>query len=213
MTISSMQETRTNTNGHNRDKEILEAAIRSFSQKGYAATSLQELADAVGLMKGSLYHYITSKESLLFRIFQEAHLQANSVIESIEKRKLNPADKLWEFSKDLAKFYVSNRERAGVYFSESRHLTGVDRQTVDQQQKDFRLYVRSLVEEAKEAGLTRQDLDTRVAAYYLLAAINGIHTFLRDIDQERANAVAIEIANLSCAAILLPQPKRRVKKS
>lgn len=213
MTINTKQVSRTSSSGQNRDKDIREAAIRSFSQKGYAATSLQELADAVGLMKGSLYHYITSKESLLFRIFQEAHLQANSVIDSIEKRNLNPADKLWEFCKDFAKFYVSNRERAGVYFSEARHLTGADRQIVDQQQKDFRRYVRSLVEAAKEAGLTRENLDTRVAAYYLLAAINGIHTLLRDTDQERANAVASEIANLSCSAILLPQPKKQAKKN
>ncbi len=68
------------------------------------------------------------------------------------------------------------------------------------------------MESAREAGLTREDLDPRVASYFLLAAINGIHTFLRDTDQERANAVAMEIATLSCSAILLPKPKKKAKK-
>lgn len=202
----------TGSNGHNREQDILNAAIRSFSEKGYAATSLQELADAVGLMKGSLYHYITSKESLLCRIFQEAHLQANSIIELVESRNLEPAEKLREFTIELAKFYVVNQERAAVYFTQARHLTGKDRQTVDQQQRDFRLYVRSLVESAHKAGLTRRDIDVRVASYFLLAAINGIHTFLRDQDQERAHAVAIEIATLSCSAILLQGPPKKAKK-
>lgn len=212
MQSSALPPTTNGGNGHNREQAILDAAIRSFSDKGYAATSLQEIADAVGLMKGSLYHYITSKESLLYRIFQEAHLQANTLIQSVDRRDLQPAEKLREFTIELAKFYVVNRERASVYFTQARHLTGKDRETVDQQQKEFRQSVRSLVEAVHKAGLTRQDLDVRVATYFLLAAINGVHIFLRDQDQQRAHAIAVEIATLSCSAILLPTPSKKVKK-
>ena len=49
----------------NKQIEIVTAAIQLFQQKGYHATSMQDIADAVGLQKGSLYHYITSKDDLL----------------------------------------------------------------------------------------------------------------------------------------------------
>jgi AcrR family transcriptional regulator len=192
----------TRTNGANRDGEILEAAVSIFAQKGYAAASLQDVADAVGLMKGSLYHYIDSKESLLFRIFEGAHTQANEIIESIEELNLGPGEKLREFTRRLSIFYVGNRDRANIYFTEWRHLTGEDAKTVADRQREFRVYVRTLISEAQDAGLTRKHLDVRIAAYFLLAAVNGIQTYLTAQDPIRAEAVATEIATLACSAIL-----------
>jgi TetR/AcrR family transcriptional regulator, cholesterol catabolism regulator len=190
------------SNGANRDSEILEAAVAIFAQKGYAAASLQDVADAVGLMKGSLYHYIDSKESLLFRIFEEAHIQANQIMESIEELNLGPGEKLREFTRRLSIFYVGNRERASIYFTEWRHLTGEDSETVKQRQRDFRAYVRGLISEAQEAGLTRKHLDVRIAANFLLAAVNGIQTYLTPMDPLSAEALATEISTLACASIL-----------
>ena len=48
---------------------------RGLPRKGYEATSIQDIADAVGILKGSLYYYITSKEDLLFEILQDVHEQ------------------------------------------------------------------------------------------------------------------------------------------
>src|SRR4029077_4796279 len=53
-----------------REKSIHRAALRIFRQKGYHAASMQNIADAVGLYKGSLYYYVSSKEELLLRVFE-----------------------------------------------------------------------------------------------------------------------------------------------
>ena len=188
--------------GANRDQDILEAAIHIFAEKGYVGASLQEVADAVGLMKGSLYHYITSKESLLYRMFQEAHEQANLIISTVDGQKLDPENHLREFVRSLAVFYVVNQERASIYFREHRHLTGADRETVKEQQREFRAYVRKLIEDVHKAGLTRPDLDIRIATYFLLTAVNGIHIFLQVQDGAKAAKTADEISDLVCAAIL-----------
>ena len=189
-------------NGANRDQDILEAAIHIFAEKGYVGSSLQEVADSVGLMKGSLYHYISSKESLLYRMFQEAHEQANLIITEVDAKNLGPEEHLREFVRSLAVFYVINQERASIYFRESRHLTGKDRETVKQQQKEFRAYVRGLIEDVHKAGLTRPDLDIRIASYFLLTAVNGIHIFLQAQHGVKAAQTADEISDLVCSAIL-----------
>src|SRR5919198_6392060 len=55
-----------------RAEEVYTAALRLFREKGYHATSMQDIAAAVGLYKGSLYHYIGGKEDLLVQVFERA---------------------------------------------------------------------------------------------------------------------------------------------
>ena len=188
----------------NREGQILEASIHMFAEKGYAATSLQEVADAVGLLKGSLYHYISSKESLLYRIFQEAHSQAEVMMSAVDALNLSPEEHLREFLKRLALFYVLNRERASLYFAEWRHLTGDERQTVLKQQREFRSYIRKMIEAAQVADLTREDLDVKIATSFLLAALNGVPSLFRTENPDEAEQLATEIAKLACAAVLIP---------
>ena len=52
--------------------EILEAAAQIFSQKGYNATSMSDIASAVNLQKASLYHHISSKQEILLSLLDEA---------------------------------------------------------------------------------------------------------------------------------------------
>ena len=53
-------------------EEILQAAALIFQQKGYHATSMQDIADAVDLQKGSLYHHVDSKQDILFALLNKA---------------------------------------------------------------------------------------------------------------------------------------------
>src|ERR1700749_2664679 len=70
----------------NRTEDILAAAVAVFSEKGYRATSMNDLARAAGLSKPGLYHYVTSKEQLLVLLYQtvmEQHLvEERAVIDS-----------------------------------------------------------------------------------------------------------------------------------
>lgn len=186
----------------NRDEEILAAAIQVFSQKGYAAASLQDVADTVGLLKGSLYHYISSKESLLYRIFQESHEEGSALMAAVDALGLSPEAKLREFVRQLTLFYGRNRERASLYFSEWRHLTGEDLQTVMKQRQDFELYVRAIISNAHERALTNRDLDVKLATRYILTAVNGVILWYRPDGPLPAEDIAEQIAELACSSIL-----------
>lgn len=186
----------------NRDEEILAAAIQVFSQKGYAAASLQDVADAVGLLKGSLYHYISSKESLLYRIFQESHEEASALMAAIDALGLAPDAKLREFVRRLTLFYEQHRERASLYFSEWRHLTGDERETVMKQRREFELYLRTMVSEAHERGLTNPDLDVKLATRYILTAVNGVILWYRPEGPLPGEDIADQIAELACSSVL-----------
>ncbi len=186
----------------NRDKEILPAAIQVLAHKGYAAASLQDIADAVGLLKGSLYHYISSKESLLYRIFQESHEEASAVMADIDRLGLAPDAKLREFVRRLTLFYAENPDRARIYFGEWRHLTGEDRDTVMRQRRDFELYVRTIVSDAHDRGLTAPELDVKLATRYILTAVNGVILWYSPDGPLPAKDIADQITELVCSSIL-----------
>ena len=80
-----------------RTKEIIAAAAKLFKEKGYHATTIQDVADEVGMLKGSLYYHIKSKEELLYLVTKEP------IRELIERQKrlmesdLSPQQKIVEF--------------------------------------------------------------------------------------------------------------------
>jgi AcrR family transcriptional regulator len=78
---------------------ILEAALKCFAQKGYHATSIQEIVDSVGIAKGSVYFYFKSKEDLLFSVLTYFHDQFITTFNAVDdEAELPPKER---FSKQL----------------------------------------------------------------------------------------------------------------
>ena len=109
---------------HNRDAEITAAGISIFFEKGYPAATIQDVADRVGVLKGSLYHYISSKETLLMRILQGSHDQGMDIINTVRAMDVPPDERLWTYLDRLMLWYTDNLERCSLYFNEWRYLTG-----------------------------------------------------------------------------------------
>src|SRR5580658_9380050 len=65
-----------------RKQEVIDVAARVFHEKGYGSSSIQDIADGVGILKGSLYYYIDSKEDLLYEILRGVHEEALARIET-----------------------------------------------------------------------------------------------------------------------------------
>lgn len=76
-------------------KQILEAAIRCFARKGFHATSIQEIADELGMAKGSIYFYFKSKDDLLISVFEYYVEMLFDRMEGLpEERGLPPRERL-----------------------------------------------------------------------------------------------------------------------
>jgi TetR/AcrR family transcriptional regulator, cholesterol catabolism regulator len=188
----------------NRDAEIFTAAIEVFSEKGYSAASLQDVADRVGLLKGSLYHYISAKESLLYRIFHQAHEEAVELMAEVAGLGLPPVRHLYEYLRRLTLWYLDNRARSALYFTEWRYLTGEYGETVRRERREFEGYVRDIIRAAIEAGDARPDLDAKLASFATLASINSVLVWFSPSGPYDPDRIAAEIAELSCASVCCP---------
>lgn len=183
----------------NRDAEVIEAAVEVFYAKGYSAASIQDVADIVGLLKGSLYHYISSKEDLLFRIFSGSHQQALEIMELVNARGLPPKEHLAAYLNDIILWYIANVQRVSLYFNEWRYLTGENAEAVRRQRREFSDYVHSLLVAAEEQ--LRPDTDVKLATFFILGAINNIPIWYRKSGAYSANRVASSFSAMSCQSL------------
>ena len=158
----------------NRDANVIAAAIEVMSEKGYAATSIQEVADRVGVLKGSLYHYFASKEELLVRILNESHQQNNDIIERVRQLELSPFEELLTYLRESGRWYLANIDRANIFFSESKHLTGARLEEALEYGRSYERYVQTLVRAAQKDGDIRGDIDDRLISRSLLGSINSV---------------------------------------
>jgi AcrR family transcriptional regulator len=157
----------------NRDAEVLDAAIAVFCDRGYAAATLQDVAQTVGMLKGSLYYYFDSKESLLFRILSDADEQVDVIFDEVLGLDVAPAERLRRFLLRHIQWYLDNLELARVTFHEWNNLTGDLLATQKQRRRKYDGFVQDLIRACQADGAVSADLPVTLAANYLLGAINS----------------------------------------
>ena len=203
----------------NRADDVIQAAVETFHDKGYSATSIQDVADRVGVLKGSLYHYIDSKEDLLARIFEESDRQSFALMEEMEALDVPAVDRLREFARLWSLWYLENVERASLYFNEWKHLTGERLAAVTQTRHEYEARVERMIRACKADGGADPDLDTHYACFFILSAINGLPIWYRRGGPDSAEHISEVYADMIVATVTgskghkRPRAKKRKAKA
>jgi len=96
-------------------ERLLESAKRLFSQKGYYATSVEDIVESAGFSKGTFYFYFKSKEELFKSLVEEMHLNIVKRLESFLERELPLEDALIEHAKVFLEDIYQNRHIAQIF--------------------------------------------------------------------------------------------------
>jgi AcrR family transcriptional regulator len=188
----------------NRREDLLRAAIQVFDAKGYARASIQDVADSVGMLKGSLYHYIDSKEDLLARIFEESDAQSFALIEEVKNLDLPAVERVRIFARSWSLWYLQNVERASIYVKDWKFLTGERRQRALDQRRAYEASLEEIIEAVKREGSAAPELDTRLASFFILAAINGLPAWYRSKGKGTPEEISEIYGDLIVAAVCGP---------
>jgi AcrR family transcriptional regulator len=180
----------------NRREDVLDAAIEVFHDKGYAAASIQDVAERVGVLKGSLYHYIDSKEDLLSHVFESSDEQSLAIMAAVTEMQAPALEKLRRFVYEWALWHLSNLERASVYFREWRHLDGGRRDSVRRKRREYEGFLIDLLEATKAEGQAAEGLDPRYVCFFTLSALNGLPSWYRAEGPDPADYIATAYAEM-----------------
>jgi AcrR family transcriptional regulator len=179
-----------------RHVEVLEAAARVFHEKGYESTSIQDIAEAVGILKGSLYYYIRSKEDLLYEIIKAVHEDALANIKHIEEMEGDSLQKVRAFITSHLIFNAKNLTKMGVFFHDFRSLSGERRQTIVEARDIYDELVRRLIREGQEQKIICPDIDPKSATFAIMGTLNWIYQWYKPDGKLSAVAIADEFADL-----------------
>lgn len=195
--------------------EIVATAAKIFRKKGYSATSIQDIADEVGILKGSLYHYIDTKEDLLFAIVGRMASAAGHLVELAETG-LHEETVLPTMSEIIRRHVMMEAENpveSTVFFRDGRHLKGQRRAEVLSGATRYEVSWRALLEHGQRLGEIRDDLDPQIAAAGILGMLNSIHIwYLSDRQRATTEQIASVYAGIILGGVLTPAASRRANR-
>jgi AcrR family transcriptional regulator len=168
-----------------RRRELTREAAKLFAQKGYHGTSIGDIAEAMGVQKGSLYAHIASKEDLLYETMREGAAAFHAALDAVPED--TPAvEKIRLALRGHLRVVAEQLDVATVFVQEWRYLEGERRDEIAAERRRYEERIRDLFREGRELSELRADLDETAAVLLLLSAANWAYTWLqhgRDTDE------------------------------
>lgn len=190
-----MSETAPSGNGMSRREELLAVATRLFAARGYHGTRMDDVADAVGLNKATVYHYYASKALILYDIYKGA---ADFTVDALhDDPSASARETIYHFTRRLLVGIASDIERAAVYFQEGPYITEwfTEEQVAYIREKETQVYehVRDVIDRGIASG-EFYDCDSHVLALGYIGMTLGSYRWLRPHGRRTAQEIAVEFS-------------------
>lgn len=176
--------------------EIYRAAAQIILRKGYDATSVNDIANALGMTKAGLYHYINGKKELLFDIMNFGLGELDEEVAEPAKAIADPAARLRFVVEAHARLVTRGQGAITILVDEITALTPPQHRKITQRKRAYFDFLRGTLDELKSAGQL-QDVDTTAATFSLLGMINWLSRWFRHggaLSEEQAADQLVRIA-------------------
>ncbi|MFC7440369.1 TetR/AcrR family transcriptional regulator [Laceyella putida] len=178
-----------------RREEILAIACRLFSQKGYHGTTIRDISEACGILAGSLYAHINTKEDLLFEITDRGADAFLRSLTPIVESDVPARQKLKLAVRAHIQVVEANLEAATVFFHEWKALTGERFSQIQEKRDQYEgLWATILAEGVREGIFQLQD--EKFARLLVLSVGNWIYQWYRPDGELSAEEIADRFVSL-----------------
>ena len=161
-------------------QDILHTAARLFQQRGYDATSMNDVAAALKLSKGGLYHHFQSKDEILFNLMDHAmDITQQRVIDPV-RGIADPEQRLRMLIRLHIEVVLSERDREiTVMLHENHPLPPSLRRRINSRKKDYVHFMENLIAEVQGVRKSKGIVSPRAAVFALLGMINWIYQWYK----------------------------------
>ena len=180
--------------------ELLDVAARLFNEKGYKATSLAEIGDALGMNKASLYYYVKSKDALLAHVIYRASQRLRELAEGISAPPDDPRAALARLVRTHCATLLDHPDEFGTVIFQRRHISATVLPEIAERERTYFDAVKNLIARGMELDVFRQ-ADAGIAAQMLLDAMNGVLRWYRPGGRLSQDDAIDEIAAFANAAL------------
>ncbi len=171
-------------------QEILRTAARLFQQRGYDATSMNDVAAALKLSKGGLYHHFQSKDEILFHIMSHAMDITEERVIKVVRRVEGAQERLRTLIRLHIELVLSEEDREiTVMLHENHPLPLALRRKINGRKKDYVHFVENLIADVQRQRGPSPTVTPRAAAFALLGMINWIYQWHRSAGTLTGDAI------------------------
>ena len=192
-----------------RRAEICRTAAQIFRERGYDATSVSDIARALGITKAGLYHYFESKEALLFEITAYGLDRVRDDVIAPVRGMRDPEERLRELVVRHACIATHGRGAVAQLVDEIRALPAANRKVLEERMRLYFDLVRDTLKELRALGRLR-NVDPTVATFGLIGTILWLPRWFRQNGRLTQEQVAHQIADIALGGLLKEKaPKKR----
>lgn len=187
---------RTRGNSRARLDEVIEVAARIFYEKGFEAATIQEIADEVGLRKGSLYYYIPDKQEALYQIIRSYHEETRAYFEPILESDDPVVEKLRRFIETETAHTARHLFKSSLFFTEWRSLDQAQREEIVAERDRHDHFVQDCITVGQADGTFRSEINPRTTSYAILGMVNSVYQWFDEKGESSAQEIGQEFADL-----------------
>lgn len=161
-----------NINFTDKSQAIMHAATKMFAKKGFANTTIANIAEMAGVAEGTIYDYFGSKEELLFAI---SDTNLNGYLNNVsnifkDKAILTPVEKLWRLMRSFTLNFLTIQDFMTIYFMDTLFNNRYYQTNIQKKQSDFPKMLDKVIEDGKKDGSFRKDVNPRIFWYMLIGS-------------------------------------------
>jgi AcrR family transcriptional regulator len=184
------------------ESQIIAEATRLFAERGFSGTSLKDIADATGLTRPALYHYVKNKDEILAKLVSELAEGPARALRAIRAQsELGAAQKLREVAHAIALQQAGEPARFQLLIRSEADLPEELVGPYDQSRRDVLNEIVAVIEAGIGSGEFRP-VDPRIAALAVIGQCNWVAWWHHPGTPEENSRVATTIADLAVASVL-----------
>jgi AcrR family transcriptional regulator len=189
-----------------READLIAAATRLFRSRGFHATSMQDLAEALGMNRGSLYHYIPSKDDLLWTVLSRAFDRLDARVAPIFEADAPAVERLRRAVREHLHVAAEHADELSLIQIELRSLAPERRRQMIERRDAYEGMWREAIAEGVAQGALRP-VDVRLAGIAILSACNWFTQWYRPDGSFGVDAIADSLADLYLDGMATRRPE------
>jgi AcrR family transcriptional regulator len=162
-----------------RRREVMEAAVAVFSERGYRAASMADIAARLGMGKASLYHYVSSKEEVLIELYEDVLRESVIAARRIAGAEGSALDALTGMVVDRVAYTCRNRELLRIFFEEEAELPDRQQARLISARHEYEATLLEVVAAGEAAGEFSLPTTPTIFVNTLLGAANWTYKWYR----------------------------------
>jgi TetR/AcrR family transcriptional regulator, cholesterol catabolism regulator len=182
---------------------IVTGAAELFAERGFGATSLDDIAEKLNAGKASLYYHVKNKEEILRLIFLTVLTASEDPLRRIAEADLPPREKLCRAIEHQTAVAADRSPAMTVFYREQSHLTGPFAKEIILRKKAYERYFEQIIEEGQVVGVFQPDADAKIITFALLGMCNWLSQWYRPNGQYSPQRIAALFVNMVENGLLL----------